>query len=103
MIDIIELSFIPMYKVVGPLLFFMSLLLMVQEGFQLIFTVCLSSHHHEVPRMWGMGVCSLLGKTLPVYYLAFDQLIRVTEEVGENVGHKLSAKVSHKQNSGGPS
>lgn len=40
-IDLLGLSFIFMYKVVSPLLFFMSLLLMMWLGFQLVVTVCL--------------------------------------------------------------
>jgi hypothetical protein len=41
MIDIIGMTFIPMYMVVEPFLFFISLLLMVWGGFRFIITVCL--------------------------------------------------------------
>jgi hypothetical protein len=41
MIDIIGMSFIFMYEVVKPFLFFMSLLLMVWRGFRLTVTACL--------------------------------------------------------------
>ncbi len=41
LIDIIEMIFIPMYNVLGPFLFIMSLLLMVWVGFRLTVTVYL--------------------------------------------------------------
>jgi hypothetical protein len=53
MIEVIGTSFIPMYKVIGPFLFFVSLLLMVWGGFCLVNTVCLIVRdHHEIQRMW---------------------------------------------------
>jgi hypothetical protein len=41
MIDITRTSFIPLYKVIGPFLFFMSLLMMVWEELWLIDTIFL--------------------------------------------------------------
>jgi hypothetical protein len=40
--DIIGMSFIPLYKVIGPFICFVSLLLMVWEGLRLIVTICSS-------------------------------------------------------------
>jgi hypothetical protein len=54
MIDIIGMSFIPMYKLIGPFLFFMSLLLMMWEGFWLVVTVCLRIDN--ITRYHGCGV-----------------------------------------------
>jgi hypothetical protein len=41
MIDIIGMSFIPLYTVIGPFIFFVSLLLMVWGGLRLIVTIFL--------------------------------------------------------------
>jgi hypothetical protein len=41
MTNMMEISFIPMYKVVGPFLFIVTLALMVWGGFRLIINVCL--------------------------------------------------------------
>jgi fatty acid desaturase len=41
LIDLIGMSFIPLYSVVGPFIFFMSLLLMVWGGLRLVVTIFL--------------------------------------------------------------
>jgi hypothetical protein len=41
MIDLIIMIFIPIYKAMGPFLFFISLLMMVWNGFQLVVTFTL--------------------------------------------------------------
>jgi hypothetical protein len=41
LIDLVKMSFIPLYSVVGPLVFFFSLLLMVWGGLQLVVTIFL--------------------------------------------------------------
>jgi hypothetical protein len=41
LIDLMGMSFIPLYSVVGPLMFFLSLLLMVWDGLRIIVTIFL--------------------------------------------------------------
>ncbi len=48
MINIIGMSLIPMYKVVGPFLFFMSLLMIVWGGVA-HFHILSASNYHKIP------------------------------------------------------
>ncbi len=60
------MSFFPLYKVVGPMIFFLSLLLLVWGGLQLIVTVFLRVV--IIVRYKGvrdMGTDSFLGNPLP--------------------------------------
>jgi hypothetical protein len=41
MIDLIGMQFIPLYTVIGPFVFFVSLLLMVWESLRLVVTIIL--------------------------------------------------------------
>ncbi len=41
LIDLIGVSFFPLYKVVGPMIFFLSLLLLIWGGLRLIITIFL--------------------------------------------------------------
>ncbi len=41
LIDLVGVSFFPLYKVVGPMIFFLSLLLLVWGGLRLIITIFL--------------------------------------------------------------
>ncbi len=41
LVDLVGMSFFPLYSVVGPLIFFLSLLLMVWGGLRLIVTIFL--------------------------------------------------------------
>jgi hypothetical protein len=41
LIDLVGVSFFPLYKVVGPMIFFLSLLVLIWGGLRLIITVCL--------------------------------------------------------------
>jgi hypothetical protein len=41
LIDLVGVSFFPLYKVVGPMIFFLSLLLLIWGGLRLIITVFL--------------------------------------------------------------
>ncbi len=92
------MSFIPMYKVIGSFLFFMSLLLMMKGGFQLfvmVVKVCLrvviitKYCRCGVWDSWPSGGhCSSCG--LPL------QLVnKVMEDVWEKVGQMLSTEASH--------
>ncbi len=63
LIDIIEMRCIPMYNVVRPFLFIMSLLLMEWVGINSDSVP--EGGHHEIPRVWILVLCSLLGDTLP--------------------------------------
>jgi hypothetical protein len=65
MITIIGISVISMCKVIGPLLFFMSLLLMVWGGFRLIVTAYLrGAIITRYPVCGGLGICDLLRDTV---------------------------------------
>ncbi len=88
MLDIV-MSFIPMYKVIGSFLFFMSLLLMMKGGFQLFVMVVTIYCRCEVWDSWfSGGHCSSCG--LPL------QLVdKVMEDVWDKVGRMLSTEASH--------
>jgi hypothetical protein len=86
MMDIIGMSFIPMYKVVGPFLFFMSPLLTVWGGFRLVMTVSSewilsqSLKDMEPESLQLFGACCF-SKQYP-------------SSIGVTVGHMLNAKAS---------
>jgi hypothetical protein len=57
LVDLVGMSFFPLYSVVGPLIFFLSLLLMVWGGFRLVVTIFLRVA--IIVRYWGCGVWML--------------------------------------------
>ncbi len=91
MMDIIGISFISMYKVIGPFLFFMSLLLMVWGGLWLVTTVCLRVTN--ITRYWVF--MTFWGTLSQLAVSPFKRIDKVIEEVGEKVGRMLSAEVLH--------
>ncbi len=61
MTDIIGMSFIPLYKVVGPFLFILSMLMMVWGGSRLTVKIVLRVATYKVLWVWSLGVCRFLG------------------------------------------
>ncbi len=59
MIDILGMSFIPTYKVIGPFLFFMSLPLIVWGLLPPSDSKRKCGNHHKVS-IWSLDVCGLL-------------------------------------------
>ncbi len=66
LIDRVGASFFPLYRVVGPMIFFLSPLLLVWGGLQLIITVFLRVIIiGRCKGVWHMGADGLLGDPLP--------------------------------------
>jgi hypothetical protein len=64
MIDIVGISFILLYKVIGPFIFFVSLLLMVRGGFWFIITIFLQVAIIMRYRGCGVWVLAVFSGTL---------------------------------------
>jgi hypothetical protein len=65
LIDLVGASFFPLYRVVGPMIYFLSLLLLVWGGLRLIITVFLRDNNSRMQGVWNMGVDGLLGDPFP--------------------------------------
>jgi hypothetical protein len=66
LVNLVGMSFFPLYSVVGPLIFFLSLLLMVWGGLPADSdNLPQSGNNHEIQGMWSVGVDSLLGHIIP--------------------------------------
>ncbi len=73
LIDIVGASFFPLYKVVGPMIFFLSLMLLVWGGLQLMVTVLVRVI--VIVRYKGvrnLGVDGPMGNLVPAGDLAFQ-------------------------------
>ncbi len=87
MIDIIGMSFMPMYKAITPFLFFMSLLLMVWGIFWLIITVCLRVFiitRYQGCRVWVFT--TLWGTLFSLVVSPFNWIDKAMYYLGEKVG-----------------
>jgi hypothetical protein len=90
LIDIIGMSFIPLYSVMGPLVFFLSLLLMVWGGLSLLVTIFLRVT--IIMSYTGCGVWVLTAFWGTLFQLAvfpFYWIIKVMEYMGKKVGKML--------------
>ncbi len=91
LMDLIGMSFIPLYSVVGPfILFFVSLLLMVWGSLRLVVTIFLRVAIMVRYRGCGMWVLTAFWGTL--FQLAdspFNWINKVMEDVGKKVGKML--------------
>jgi hypothetical protein len=95
MIDTLGMSFLPLYKVIGQFIFFVSLLLMVWGGLRLEVTIFLRVA--IILRYQGCGVLILVafwGTLFQLVVYLFNWIDRVMEDVGEEVGRMLNEKVS---------
>ncbi len=98
LIDLMGMSFIPLYSVVGPLVFFLSLLLMVWGGLRLIVTIFLWVA--IIVRYGGCGVWVLTTFWGTLFQLAvspFNWIDKVMEDVGREVGRMLDEEAGRDQ------
>jgi hypothetical protein len=90
LIDLIGMSFIPMYSVDGPLVVFLYLLLMVWGGLRLVVTIFLRVA--IIVRYRGCGVWVLTwfwGTLFQLTVSSFNWIDKVMEDVGRKVGRML--------------
>jgi hypothetical protein len=93
LVDLVGMNFFPLYKVVGPMIFFLSLLLMVWGGLRLIVTVFLRVA--IILRYRGCGVWVLTAFWGTLFQLAvspFNWIDGVIEDVGRRVGVMLDSE-----------
>ncbi len=98
LIDLVGMSFIPLYSVVGPLLFFLSLLLMVWGGLWLVVTKFLGVA--IIVRYRGCWVWILTAFWGTLFQLAvspFNWIDKVMEGVGQKVGRMLGEEAGRDQ------
>ncbi len=87
LIDIVGASFFPLYKVVGPMIFFLSLMLLVWGAFRLMVTVLIRVI--VIVRYKGCGIWVLMALWGTLFELAispFSWMDAAMEGVGERVG-----------------
>ncbi len=93
LIDLMGINFFPLYRVVGPMVFFLSLLLLVWGGLRLIITVYLRVAIIIQYRGCGVWVLTAVWGTL--FQLAvspFNWIDRVMQDVGRKVGLMLESE-----------
>jgi hypothetical protein len=87
LIDIVGASFFPLYRVVGPMIFFLSLMLLVWGGLRLVVTVLVRVIVIVRCKKCGLWVLTALWGTL--FQLAispYSWMDAAKEGVGERVG-----------------
>ncbi len=72
LIDIVGASFFPLYRVVGPMIFFLSLMLLVWGVFRLMVTVLIRISNSQVQGVWNLGNDSTMGDPVPASHLALQ-------------------------------
>ncbi len=87
MIDIIGMSFIPLYTVIGPFIFFVSLLLMVWGGLRLIVTIFLKVA--IILKYRGCGVWLLAAFWGTLFQLAVSPFNWIDRTIKERWARKL--------------
>jgi hypothetical protein len=95
LIDLVGASFFPFYRVVGPMIFFLSLLLLVWDGLRLIITVFLRVIIIVRCKRCGIWVLTAFWGTL--FQLAISPFSRVDaamEGVGVRVGQMMETKAA---------
>jgi hypothetical protein len=93
LIDLVGASFFPLYKVVGPMIFFLSLLLLVWGGLRLIITVFLRVI--IIVRCKGCGIWVLIAFWGTLFQLAisrFSWVDAAMEGVGVRVGQMMETE-----------
>jgi hypothetical protein len=93
LIDIVGASFFPLYKVVGPMIFFLLLMLLVWGAFRLMVTVLIQVI--VIVRCKGCGIWVLTALWGTLFQLAispFSWMDAAMEEVGERVGQMMEAE-----------
>jgi hypothetical protein len=95
LIDLVRASFFPLYRVVGPMIFFLSFLLLVWGGLQLIITVFLRVI--IIVRCKGCGIWVLTAFWGTLFQLAispFSWVDAVMEGVGVRVGQMMETEAA---------
>ncbi len=95
LIDLIGVSFFPLYKVVGPMIFFLSLLLLISGGLRLIITVFLRVIIIVRYKKCGIWVQTAFWGTL--FHLAvspFNWIDAAMEDVGIKVGQMMKTEAT---------
>jgi hypothetical protein len=90
LIDIVGASFFPLYTVVGPMIFFLSLMLLVWGAFRLMITVMIRVI--VIVRCKGRGIWVLTALWGTLFQLAispFSWMDAAMEGVGEGVGQMM--------------
>jgi hypothetical protein len=102
LIDIVGASFFPLYRVVGPMIFFLSLLLLVWGGLRLIITVLLRVV--IIVRYKGCGIWVLTALWGTLFQLAispFNWVDSTMENIGERVGQMMETEAAREPEEGG--
>jgi hypothetical protein len=90
LIDIVGASFFPLYSVVGPMIFFISLMLLVWGAFRLMVTVLIRAI--LIVRCKGCGIwvmTALWGALFQLAISPFTWMDAAMEGVGERVGQMM--------------
>jgi hypothetical protein len=93
LIDIVGTSFFPLYKVVGPMIFFLSLMLLVWGAFRLMVTVMIRVI--VIVRCKGCGswvLTALWGTLFQLAISPFSWMDAAMEGVGERVGQMMETE-----------
>jgi hypothetical protein len=92
-IDIVGASFFPLYSVVGPMIFFISLMLLVWGVFRLMVTVLIQAI--IIVRCKGCGIwvmTALWGTLFQLAITPFTWMNAAMEGVGERVGQMMETE-----------
>jgi hypothetical protein len=95
LIDLVGVSFFPLYKVVGPMIFFLSLLLLVWGGLRLIINIFLRVV--IIVRYKGCGIWVLTAFWGTLFQLAvspFNWIDAAMEDVGMKVGQMMETEAA---------
>jgi hypothetical protein len=95
LIDIVGASFLPLYKVVGPMIFFLSLMLLVWGSLRLMVTVLVRVI--VIVRCKGCGIWVLMALWGTLFQLAispFSCMDAAMEGVGVQVGQMMETKAA---------
>ncbi len=101
LIDIIWASFFPLYRIVGPMIFFLSLLLLVWGGLRLMITVLLRVI--IIVRCKGCGIWVLTAFWGTLFQLAishFSWVDAAMEGVGVRVGQMMETEAAREPEEG---
>jgi hypothetical protein len=95
LIDIVGANFFPLYRVIGPMIFFVSLFLLVWGGLRLVVTVL--ARVVVIVRCKGCGLWVLTALWGTLFQLAispFSWMDAAMERVGERVGEMMETEAT---------
>jgi hypothetical protein len=95
LIDIVGASFFPLYSVVGPMIFFLSLMLLVWGGLRLVITILVRII--VIVRCKGCGLWVLTALWGTLFQLAispFSWMDAAMEGVGDRVGQMMETEAA---------